>query len=85
MVVSDTNVLTSFAAARGLDILLRALSVQIVFIPPAVKREIEAGLARHVRHLQSVLDMMTNSNGDPRRIVRVAPERGGRIANVNEL
>ncbi|MFZ1267670.1 MAG: hypothetical protein WBV59_04770 [Anaerolineae bacterium] len=33
--------------------------MQIVFIPPAVKREIEAGLARHVRHLQSVLDMMT--------------------------
>ncbi|WP_423222487.1 hypothetical protein [Candidatus Amarolinea aalborgensis] len=59
MVVSDTNILTSFAAARALDLLLKALSVQTIFIPPAVKREIEAGLARHVRHLQPVLDMMT--------------------------
>ncbi|MFZ1239455.1 hypothetical protein [Candidatus Amarolinea dominans] len=37
-----------------------------------------------ISHIDRITDY-TNSNGDPRRIVRVAPERGGRIANVNEL
>lgn len=60
--IADTSILGSFAAARGLDLLLSALAVETIFIPPAVQHEIETGLARGVAHLQAVLDMMGSGN-----------------------
>lgn len=56
--IADSSILSSFAAARGLDLLLDALAVETIFIPPAVRREIETGLVRGSAHLQSVLDMI---------------------------
>jgi hypothetical protein len=37
--IADSSILSSFAAARGLDLLLDALSVETIFIPPMEKIE----------------------------------------------
>ena len=37
--IADSSILSSFAAARGLDLLLDALSGETIFIPPMDKIE----------------------------------------------
>ncbi len=59
MFVADTSVLSSFAAARGLALILAALQTETIFIPLAVQQEIEAGLSHGVVHLQAVVDLTT--------------------------
>jgi predicted nucleic acid-binding protein len=58
MILSDTSILSSFAAAQGLPLLLAALEEDTIFIPPAVEQELQAGLARSVTYLQNVLDLI---------------------------
>ncbi len=58
MFVADTSVLSSFAAARGLELVLAALQTETIFIPPAVQQEIEAGLSYGAVHLQAVVDLI---------------------------
>jgi len=58
MILSDTGILSSFAAARGLPLLLAALEGDTILIPPAVEQELRAGLARGVTYLQNVLDLI---------------------------
>jgi len=58
MFVADTNVLASFAAARGLELLLAALSVQTIYVAPAVLQEVQTGLEKGVGHLQSIVDLV---------------------------
>lgn len=58
MILSDTSLLSSFAAARALPLLLVVLEEDAIFIPPAVEQELQAGLAKGVTYLQSVLDLI---------------------------
>ena len=58
MILSDTSILSSFAAARGLPLLLAALEGDTIFIPPAVEQELRAGLARGITYVQNVLDLI---------------------------
>jgi predicted nucleic acid-binding protein len=60
MFVADTSVLGSFAAARGLELLLAALKIEKVFIPRAVQQEIEIGLDSGAVHLQAVVDLINS-------------------------
>jgi predicted nucleic acid-binding protein len=52
MNVADTSILSSFAAADALPLLLKALRVDALFIAPAVYKEISVGLAEGYEHLQ---------------------------------
>jgi predicted nucleic acid-binding protein len=58
MILSDTSILSSFAAAQALPLLLTASEGDTIFIPPAVEQELQAGLARGVTYLQDVLDLI---------------------------
>jgi len=60
MVVSDTNILGSFAAADALPSLFAMLVTDLIAIPPAVEAEIQAGVARGAAHLQQLLDMIAD-------------------------
>jgi len=55
MVVSDTNILGSFAAADALPQLIALLEERTILIPPAVEDELRTGVARGAEHLQRVL------------------------------
>lgn len=57
MIVSDTNTLSSFAAARALDLLFAALHVEVIYVPPAVQAELSAGIERRIVHLQQIQDL----------------------------
>jgi predicted nucleic acid-binding protein len=70
MFVVDTSVLSSFAAAKGLELLLTALSAEKLYIPPAVQQEIQTGLERGVVHLQVILDMLET---DAIRVLDIEP------------
>lgn len=58
MFVADASILGSFAAARGLKLLLAVLSIETLYIPPAIEREVRAGLERSVTHLQAIVDLI---------------------------
>jgi predicted nucleic acid-binding protein len=58
MILSDTSILSSFAAAQALPLLLTVSEGDTIFIPPAVEQELQAGLARGVTYLQDVLDLI---------------------------
>ena len=53
-VVSDANILSSLAAADALSLLPQLFSNDDIFIPPAVERELQAGLIRGVTYLERV-------------------------------
>jgi predicted nucleic acid-binding protein len=59
MVVSDTNILGSFAAADALPSLFAVIATDSIIIPPAVEAEIQTGVARNVAHLQRLLDAIS--------------------------
>ena len=58
MFVADTSVLSSFAAARGLDLLLDVLGVEALFMPSAVQREVQVGLERGAEYLQAIVELV---------------------------
>jgi predicted nucleic acid-binding protein len=60
MVVSDTNILGSFAAADALPSLFAVLVTDVITIPPAVEAEIQAGVVRGAAHLRQLLDMVAD-------------------------
>jgi len=55
IVVSDTNILSSLAAAEALHYLFQLFSKADICIPPSVQRELQIGLDRQQLHLTSVL------------------------------
>ena len=55
IVVSDTNILSSFAAADSLPQLLQLFSRSGLVIPPAVQQELQAGLDAGEKHLGPIL------------------------------
>ncbi len=54
LIVSDTNILSSFSAGGALDLLLRLFSDKSVQIPPAVEQELSQGLTRGQDHLKTI-------------------------------
>jgi predicted nucleic acid-binding protein len=54
VIISDTNILGSFAAARAIPLLLKTLQVDIVYVPPGVYDELAAG----VEHLGIIEDLV---------------------------
>lgn len=55
IVLSDTNIISSFAAAGAFPRLLQLFRDAKIHIPPAVQQELQAGLARGKTYLQQVL------------------------------
>lgn len=55
-VVSDSNILSSLAAADALDLLTKLFRGDTIFIPRAVEQELLAGLTYGALHLQRVFD-----------------------------
>ncbi|MCI0694462.1 hypothetical protein L0337_20935 [candidate division KSB1 bacterium] len=55
LVISDTNILSSLAAGESLPLLFRLFPNATIFIPPAVHRELQTGLAYGQKHLEVIL------------------------------
>jgi predicted nucleic acid-binding protein len=62
MILSDSNVLASFAAADQLLILWRLFNVATIWIPPGVEAEIEHGVARGRTHLAAIQPLLDSGN-----------------------
>lgn len=55
LIISDTNILSSLAAGEALSLLFRLFPNASIFIPPAVHRELQTGLAYGQKHLEAIL------------------------------
>ena len=54
IVVSDTNILSSFAAGDALPLALQLFARAAWGVPPSVQQELQAGLLRGKDHLETV-------------------------------
>lgn len=61
-VISDTNILSSLAAAHAVDLLRRLFARSSVSIPPAVRDEIHAGVAGGRTYLAYVVDAVATGD-----------------------
>ena len=59
MIVSDTNILGSFAAARAISLLLKTLRVDVIYVSPGVHDELAAGQAAGVEHLGIIENLVS--------------------------
>ena len=55
-VISDTNILSSFSAAKALHLLLHLFPEVVMYIPPAVESELQAGVNRGITHLNAIVE-----------------------------
>jgi predicted nucleic acid-binding protein len=60
IVISDTNVLSSFAAAEALSLLQQLFAQAQIAVPPGVHQELQAGLERGKAHLDVVLQAIAS-------------------------
>lgn len=60
IVISDTNVLSSFAAAEALSLLQQLFAQVQIAVPPSVGQELQAGLERGKAHLDVVLQAIAS-------------------------
>jgi predicted nucleic acid-binding protein len=58
VIISDTNILSSFAAAKGLLLLFGILHEDVIYIPPSVHRELLDGLTYGVSYLAEVIRLV---------------------------
>ncbi len=58
IVISDTNILSSFAAAEELDLIMQLFAHAQIIIPPSVVTELQAGFARGHTQLRVVLQAL---------------------------
>ncbi|MEZ4865958.1 MAG: hypothetical protein R3C14_31880 [Caldilineaceae bacterium] len=56
LIISDTNILSSLAACDALSLLFRLFPNQVIYIPPSVQQELQAGLERQRTYLSAVLE-----------------------------
>jgi len=61
-VVSDSNILSSLAAADALDLLTLLFHGGKIFIPQAVEQELHTGLIYGASHLQYIFDAIRNGD-----------------------
>jgi predicted nucleic acid-binding protein len=59
-VVSDSNILSSLAAADALDLLAYLFRGDKIFIPQAVEQELQVGLTHGAFHLQHIFQAIHN-------------------------
>ena len=62
LIVSDTNILSSFAAGEALYLFFRMFADKTIHIPPAVRQELSTGLAYGEKHLEAVLQAIDAGN-----------------------
>jgi len=55
LVISDTNILSSLAAAEAVSLLFRLFPNTTIYIPPAVHLELQTGLTYGQTHLEPIL------------------------------
>lgn len=55
LVISDTNILSSFAAGNALPLLLRLFPDTTILLPPAAQKELQTGLVYGKNYLAEVL------------------------------
>lgn len=79
IVISDTNIVSSFAAAEALPLLLDALHVDHLVIPSAVYDELQAGIAAKVAYLQPISHWIDS------KILRVAPLTAEQLERAETL
>ena len=60
IVISDTNILSSFAAANSLHVLLRLFPQTPIYIPPAVLEEIQMALDKGYNYLSPLIEAITD-------------------------
>ncbi len=58
LVISDTNILGSFAAGEALHLLFRLFPNTSISFPPAVHQELQTGLIYGQTHLESILQAL---------------------------
>jgi predicted nucleic acid-binding protein len=73
IVISDTNILSSLAAAESLPLLFQLFSKAQICIPPAVEQELQVGLGRGQHYLTAILQAVTN--GQLSVLILSAPEK----------
>lgn len=76
IVISDTNILSSLAAAQALPLLFQLFADDAIYIPPAVHRELQVGLARDKFHLESVLQTVASKQI---QILPLSPEENRQL------
>jgi predicted nucleic acid-binding protein len=62
LIISDTNILSSLAAGDGLHLLWQLFASTVIYIPPTVEQELQAGLAHGQAHLNVVLKAISSLN-----------------------
>ena len=60
LIISDTNIPSSFAAGDALPLLFRLFPNTTILVPQAVHQELQTGLAYGQQHLASVLQAFVN-------------------------
>lgn len=73
VIISDTNILSSFAAANALDLLAKLFDKDKICIPPAVERELQTALTYGKTHVERVIQAL--EAGDIERTTLTEAER----------
>lgn len=63
MIVADTNLVSTFARIGRLDLLFLVAETDALYLPPAVIKEIKAGLHKGLDFLQPLVDCLTGETG----------------------
>ena len=58
VIVSDTNILSSFASADALNLLAELFPDETIHIPPAVEKELQVALVHGKTHVERVLQAL---------------------------
>lgn len=59
MIISDTNILSTFARIQQLDLLFAVARTGVIHLPPAVQVEIKLGLQKGLKFLQPIIDTLS--------------------------
>lgn len=73
IIVSDTNILSSFASADALNLLPELFPDDTIHIPPAVEKELQVALLYGKAHVERVIEAL--EAGDIQRITPTEAER----------
>ncbi len=65
MIIADTNILSTFARIGRLDLLFAVAETEVLYLPPAVVKEIETGFRRGRDFLQPIVDGLTGGGFQP--------------------
>lgn len=63
MIIADTNILSTFARIRRLDLLFSVVETETFDLPPAVIKELKVGLHKGLDFLQPIADGLTGGAG----------------------